>query len=78
MSGHTDFTIWIKKNCDYVIHKGVKKKVKEVYFISDPFPNNDSVVIDFRDGTSSTSFKDIDLDDLAKRFHENKDKKTSS
>lgn len=68
MSGHTEFTWWIKREAKYAIYKGEKKEIKDVYFTSSGDLNDDDIIIAFTDGNGSKNFEDIDYQDLSSRY----------
>lgn len=68
MSGHTEFTWWIKREATYAIHNGVKKDIKDVYFVSNSEHNDDDLIITFSDGDGSKNFEDVDYQDLSRRY----------
>lgn len=68
MSGHTEFTWWVKREASYAIHNGVKKDIKDVYFTSNGEHNDDDLIIEFTDGDGSKNFEDVDYADLSRRY----------
>lgn len=70
MSGHTEFTWWIKQDAQFAIYKDEKKKIKDVYFTSSDVPFDNDIIIAFTDGNKSKNFQHIDYVDLSLRFTE--------
>jgi len=68
MSGHTEFTWWIKRDAKFAIHKGIKKDIKDVFFTSAQGFNDDNLIIAFTDGEASENFNDVDYADLSRRY----------
>lgn len=69
MSGHTEFTWWIKREAKHAIHKSVKKDIKDVFFTSAQGSNDENLIIAFADGETSENFKDVDYADLSRRYN---------
>lgn len=67
MSGHTDFSLWIKNKAKYLFTKDEpkrKKKIIDVFFISSEIPNSDEMVIQYDEKKEGD---EIDFSDLRKR-----------
>lgn len=68
MSGHSDFSRWLKLEAKFVIVEQEKIGLKDIYFKSDG-GNAEMIVYRLENGQDVT-IEDVDIDDLLTRFRE--------
>ncbi len=69
MSGFdTTFKHWLNEKAGYLIYKGKKKKIQQIFFTSSPVPNSDEMNFKLKGGII-TRGEGIDFEELWDRFY---------